>query len=726
MPNSAHGKLMLLAIALVMACGLTTPRAHAQAVPTDAPYKNPNLPIDERVSDLMGRMTLEEKLTQLEMESPANERLGFPAMNWWSEGIHGVSRAGKATMFPVAIGLAATFDTALMERVASAIGDEARAKHNENPDGRYRGLTYWAPCVNMCRDPRWGRIEEAYGEDPYHTGQIALAYIRGMHGDDPRYLKTATTPKHLFVHSHETQRFKSDIKISDRQLFEYYLPAFRDTIVIGNAPSVMTAFSGVNGVPCTAHKWMITDILRGQWGFDGAVVTDWGAPLLITEGHAYVETKEQAVVTALEAGVDVLCQPKGLPTILANVAGSGSLKSEVIDTALQRSLKLRFRLGMFDPPELVKYTKYPPSMIGDPKHQALALESALAAFVLLKNDAPAGRVRPMLPLDRLTLDSVAILGPYTEIAQLGAYSGDPANPAVTPLQGLRDHLPPQVIVRHVKWNPKRIDVDGAVAAAAQSDVAIVVLGINNRIEREGHDRKDIDLPADQQAFIEKIVEANPATIVVLEGGSPLAINWIQEHVPAVLAVWYPGEQGGNAIAKVLLGEHNPSGRLPLTYYRGVDDLPPVEDYDLTKGRTYQYYTGEVLYPFGHGLSYTTFEYSDLKLVRDKVAADGRLEVSFTLTNTGRVAGAEVAQLYVRDVEADVPRPLKQLRAFAKMQLDPGQTQRVNFTLPAADLAFWNEDAKAMQVEPGMMEIMVGASSADIRLRDDIELLADAD
>ncbi len=710
-----------LLLILTLTLALFPATLNAQPVPADAPYKNPDLPLETRIDDLVSRMTLAEKLAQLEIESGANERLGFPAMNWWSEGLHGVSRAGKATQFVVAIGLAATFDTELMQRVGSVIGDEARAKHNENPIGRYRGLTYWAPCVNMCRDPRWGRIEEAYGEDPYHTGQMALAYMRGMQGDDPRYLKTATTPKHLFVHSHETERTKSDIKISNRQLFEYYLPAFRDTVVIGKAPSVMTAFSGVNGVPCTAHKWMLTEVLRNQWGFDGAVVTDWGAPFLMVSRHNYVQTREQAVVAALEAGVDVLCEHKGATNELANVAQSGSLKPEVMDAALRRALKVRFRLGMFDPPERVKYTQYPPSMIGAPAHQALALESALKAFVLLKNEPVKGGFRPLLPLEARALNSVAILGPYGEEAQLGAYSGDPANPAVTPLKGIRDHLPPQVAIRFVRWESRRNDVDAAIAAATASDVAIVVLGINNKIEHEGHDRKDIDLPVDQQAFIEKIVAANPNTVVVLEGGSPIAINWIQQNVPAILAVWYPGEQGGNAMAQVLFGQHNPSAKLPLTYYKGVDDLPPIEDYDLTKGRTYQYYTGEVLYPFGHGLSYTSFSYGDLKLASDRIAPDGRVELSFTLTNTGDRAGAEVAQLYVHDQQADVPRPIKQLRGFAKVMLEPGESKVVTMSLPASDLAFWDEASQSMKVEPGEMELQIGASSADIRLRKMITL-----
>ncbi|MEX0777566.1 MAG: glycoside hydrolase family 3 C-terminal domain-containing protein [Phycisphaeraceae bacterium] len=677
-------------------------------------YTNPNVPVAERVADLMSRMTLDEKAAQIDMDAPAIARLGVPAINWWCEGIHGVSRAGRATMFPQAIALAAMWDTDLMQRVAGAIGDEARAKNNENSVGRYRGLTYWAPCVNMARDPRWGRFEECYGEDPYHSGQMGVAFVKGMQGDDPRYLKTAATPKHLAVHSQETGRASTSFNASERVMFEYYFPAFAATVTQGKAVSAMTAFSGINKVPATMNGWLLNDVLRKRWGFEGAVVTDWGAVRNLNRTFHAVQSDQEAVAKAIAAGVDVVCDPKTLGTEIRNAVKDGWLTEAQLNEALARNLTIRFRLGMFDPPEMVKYRQYPPSLVGAKEHQALALESCRASIVLLKNQAVPGRAsaRPILPLERARLDSIAVLGPYADVVQLGAYSGDPANPAVSPAQGIRNRIGDRVIVRTVAWGKD----EEALEAARLSDVVIIIAGLNNKIEREGHDRRDIDLPQQHAEFIKKIAAVNPATVLVIENGGPVACNWEQENLPAIMTVWYPGEQGGNGIADVLLGDANPAGRLPMTWYKSLDQIGPLDDYEISNGRTYWYFKDTPLYPFGHGLSYTSFAYSDLRIAPAAVKPDGKVTIQVMVKNTGTRDGHEVVQLYTHDVESSVHQPIKQLRGFSRVKLAAGESRTVTFTLTVRDLSFWDEATHDWKLEAGDFDVMVGASSGDIRQR----------
>lgn len=716
------------------------------------PWRNPDLPVHERVTDLMERMTIEEQVSQIEMNSPAIERLGIPAYSWWGESVHGVARAGKATVFPQAIALAATWDVHLMHRVAIAISDEARAKHSENPVGQYRGLTFFAPCVNLIRDPRWGRAQEAYSEDPHLTAAMGIAYVRGMQGDDPHYLKTAALLKHFAVHSQETGRFETCFDASARDLWEYYLRGFEAGIVQAGARGVMMALNGVNGLPATMHPWLMQDVLRDTWNLRGAIVTDYGATLNLVRHYKLVETDEAAVQAALTAGIDVLCQPQSIFTNILNAVTSGLVTTQQLQRALSNALTTRFELGMFDPPERVWYAQYPPEVIGAAAHVALALESSRASIVLLKNDKVPHRAAPapMLPLARERLESVAVIGPFGEHVDLGNYTGAPAQPPVSIADGLRQRLPPHVVVRGVRWfdldqrlqqierNKKLEDADrqkhierahqdheqalrDAEHAAANSDRVVLCLGLGAAVENEFRDRLDLDLPKAQQEFLKKIVGLNPTTVLVLTGGSAISVNWANQHVPAILQAWYAGEQGGLAVADVLLGDYNPAGRLPLTFYTGIDQLPPLEDYQLAKGRTYLYLPQPPLYPFGHGLSYTQFAYRNLRIEPAVVTHRNTVTVAVEVANVGDRAGEEVVQLYVRDVAASVPVPRQQLRGFERISLARGAHQVVRFTVNAWELGYWDQARGGFVVEPGAFEVRVGASSEDIRLRGQFEV-----
>ncbi|MHB1155523.1 MAG: glycoside hydrolase family 3 C-terminal domain-containing protein [Phycisphaerales bacterium] len=683
-------------------------------------FRDADLPMDRRVADLISRLTVDEKISQLQETSPPIARLEIEGFQWWSEGIHGLGRAGRATVFPVAIALAACWDAQLMHDVADATSTEARAKYNAGERGRYHGLAIWAPSINLIRDPRWGRDSENYSEDPYLTARLGVAFCEGLQGDDERYLKTAATPKHFAVHSQETARASSCFNVSMRQLREYYLPAFRACYEEAHAVSSMAAFNGINGAPCTANKWLLTDLLRDQWGFKGVVVTDWGAVMQLKNGQHLYQTEEEAVAAAIKSGVDVVSEPKGGAKMLRTALDKGLLSEQDIDKALTHAMTIRFRLGLFDPKERVPYTRIPITAVGSTEHLELALRSSRESIVLLKNEAAKSNDgprngRPLLPLDRRRIESIAVFGPDVDHNMFGDYSGSPANPPVTPLSGIINNIAGRIIIRTAPWK----NVDEAIDKAAASDVVIAVLGLNLKIEHEGHDRKDMDLPRDQQEFIEKIVAVNPNVIVVLVCGSPVTINWIQEHVPAIVMLWYPGEQGGNALTDVLLGDYNPAGRLPLTFYKSLDQLPPLNDYDITQGRTYMYLKTPPLYPFGFGLSYTTFAYDDLKLDQTKVAreaTDGKLAISCRVTNTGQRDGDEVTQLYVRHVDSKRVQPLRELKGFMRQHIPAGQSRTVTFELPTKDLADWDEQGSRWFVEPGEYEIEIGASSADIRLR----------
>ncbi len=686
------------------------------------PYKNPALPIEKRVEDLVSRMTLEEKVSQMLNKAAAIERLDIPAYDWWNEALHGVARAGTATVFPQAIGLAATWDTDLMHRVADVISTEARAKYNDfarkGERGRYKGLTFWSPNINIFRDPRWGRGQETYGEDPYLTSLLGVAFVRGLQGNHPRYLKVVSTPKHYAVHSGpEPERHSFDAVASERDMRETYLPAFRATVVEGRAEGVMCAYNRTNGEPACANK-QLYEILRREWGFKGHVVSDCGAIEDIYKGHRFVKTEAEASAVAVKAGTDLTCG--GEYKSLVKAVKDGLITEAEIDVALKRLMRTRFRLGMFDPPEMVPFSRVSLSENDSPAHRALALAAARESIVLLKN------ANKTLPLAK-GLKTIAVIGPNADAPAvlLGNYNGTPSS-STTPLQGIRDKVSPETRVVYALGStltgeesasgPVREKlIEEAVAAARASDAVVMVLGIAPSLEGEemkvevkgfrGGDRTDLSLPDAQENLLKAVQATGKPVVLVLMSGSALAVNWADENVPAILQAWYPGEEGGRAIADVLFGDYNPAGRLPVTFYKSADDLPPFEAYGM-QGRTYRYFKGQPLYPFGHGLSYTRFVYGDLKTSARSIRAGASVRVSVDVRNAGERAGDEVVQLYVTDVAASVPVPVRSLQGISRVSLKPGERRRVSFTLAPSQMSVIDDQGRRV-VEPGEFLISVG-------------------
>jgi beta-glucosidase len=853
---SNNSRLLIFVLLFLVLPGLALPPIGANGQSASPAYKNPSQPIEKRVADLLSRMTLEEKISQMMNAAAAIERLGIPEYDWWNEGLHGVARAGYATVFPQAIGLAATWDEDLIRRVADVTSTEARAKHHEfarkNERGRYKGLTFWSPNINIFRDPRWGRGQETFGEDPYLTSRLGVAFVKGLQGDDPRYLKVVATPKHYAVHSGpEPERHSFDAIASERDLQETYLPAFRATVVEGKAAAVMCAYNRTNGEPCCASQ-KLTDILRQQWRFNGHVVSDCAAIEDIYKFHRFAKSEAEASAIAVKAGTDLSCGREYKSLVQAV---KDKLISEAeIDTSLGRLMTARFRLGMFDPPEMVPYARIPFSENDSPAHRALALQAARQSIVLLKND------NNTLPLKK-DLKTIAVIGPNADEATvlLGNYNGQPST-SVTPLSGIRSKVSPAtkvlyalgttltgevgapvpasvspggfkgeyfnnkelqgtpVVVRtdeqinfdwsrgrpapqinedgfSARWTGKitppesgvyqlgataddgvRVYLDGqllvdawkgnqasqirtlmkevnleagraydlrieyfedirnaiakfiwsfprfteriteeAVRTARQADAVVMVMGISAALEGEemtvnvagfrGGDRTEIFLPKAQEDLLKAVQATGKPVVLVLMNGSALAVNWADENLPAIVEAWYPGEEGGTALADVLFGDTNPSGRLPVTFYKSVSQLPPFEDYAM-QGRTYRYFTGEPLYPFGYGLSYTSFKYDKLKLSPTAIPAGKSLKVSVEVTNVGNRAGDEVVQLYVTDVAASVPVAVRTLAGVRRVSLKPGQRQSVTFTLAPEQLTIIDDKGKRV-IEPGEFMISVG-------------------
>ncbi|MFL6229379.1 MAG: glycoside hydrolase family 3 C-terminal domain-containing protein [Pyrinomonadaceae bacterium] len=845
------------AAALALCLVVVSSPVSAQAPPANAraPYLDPSIPIRQRVEDLVSRMTLEEKVSQMMNAAPAIPRLGVPEYDWWNEALHGVAFNGTATVFPQAIGLGATFNPRLVGRVAEVISTEARAKYHEaqrrGDRARFRGLTFWSPNINIFRDPRWGRGQETYGEDPYLTGRLGVEFVKGLQGDDPKYLKVVSTPKHYAVHSGpEPERHRFDAAPTERDLRETYTPAFRATVTEAKAVSVMCAYNRINGEPACANTHLLGDLLRGEWGFTGYVVSDCGAIDDIFRRHNFTKTPEEASAVAVKRGTDLECGDTY--RALVGAVRQGRISEGEIDTAVKRLFEARFRLGMFDPPEMVKYAQIPFSENDSPAHRGLALEAARESVVLLKNE------KNLLPL-RKDLQTIAVIGPNADDVQvlLGNYNGQPSR-ATTPLEGIRRHVSPQTKVLYAQGTPlmetsgvtipasalhdlkaeffanrrlegapvltrdeKAVDFDwgmntpapgvpaddfsarwtgklvpavsgkyrlgataddglrvyldgkliaedwtehapttrtgevtleagrsydlkfeyfegriGAVAklvwqppalqmtgspyaealdAAKQADVVVLVLGISAQLEGEemnvtepgfaGGDRTNINLPARQEGLLKAVAATGKPVVLVLLSGSALAVNWADANVPAIVQAWYPGEEGGTALADVLFGDYNPAGRLPVTFYKSVEQLPPFESYAM-EGRTYRFFKGQPLYPFGHGLSYTRFRYSGLKVSSPHVSSNEKLTVSATVENAGRVEGDEVVQLYVTDVEASVRVPVRSLAGVERVRLKPGERRTVSFTVEPRQLAVVRDDGRAF-VEPGEFLLSVG-------------------
>ena len=689
------------------------------------PAWDPARAVDERVRDLVGRMTLAEKVGQMVNEAPAIPRLGIPAYDWWSEGLHGVGRAGIATVFPQAIGLAAAFDEPFLHRVATAISDEARAKHHDfvrrGKRGRYQGLTYFSPNVNLYRDPRWGRGQETYGEDPYLTGRLGVAFIEGMQGTQegaspPKYLKLVATAKHFAVHSGpEIERHRFDAEVSEHDLHDSYLPQFEACVREAHVSAVMPAYNRVDGVPCAASPRLLDAILRKEWGFGGFVVSDCGAIDDIYREHRVAGSAEEAAALALRAGTDLNCG--GTYRALVGAVKRGLVTEGEIDRAVGRLFAARFRLGMFDPPAMVPWAQIPMSVVDSAAHRELAKIAAQKSMVLLENH---GLVLPLAA----GVKGLAVVGPTAddEDVLLGNYNGKPSH-AVTILDGIRAKAEARgVSVRYAKGcgiaSRSTWGIAGAVEAVRRPEVgvAVVVLGLSPRYEGEekdsllnpGGDRRDIALPGVQQRLLEEVVAVGKPTVLVLTGGGALGIDWAKSHVPAILMAWYPGEEGGSAVADVLFGDANPAGRLPVTFYRTVDQLPPFEDYRM-EGRTYRYFRGEPTYAFGFGRSFTTFRYGEAAVAPASGEAGTTFQVSVSVENTGTRAGDEVVQLYVaREAGgAGAPSaPIRWLAGFRRIALAPGQRETVTFAVDARALSVVGGDGRRV-VTPGAFTIAVG-------------------
>ncbi len=713
---SAIAVIAILASALIEADAETTP-------PTLAKFKNPSLPPEERARDLISNMTLEEKAAQLGHTAPAIARLGIPEYNWWNEGLHGVARADVATVFPQAIGMAASWDVPLMHRVANVLGTEFRAKYVEkvHPNGGtdwYRGLTVWSPNINIFRDPRWGRGQETYGEDPFLTSQLGVAFVSELQGSDPKYLKAIATPKHFAVHSGpESTRHTADVHVSRHDLEDTYLPAFRATVMEAKAQSVMCAYNAINGEPACANGTLLQEHLRKDWGFQGYVVSDCGAAadVFIPDGHKFAPNAEAGVTAAFKAGMDLICgdyrnNMSTEPTAIVGAVRHGLLPESVLDRALTRLFTARIKLGMFDPAAGNIYSKIPASQYDTPAHREVSLQMAKESLVLLKNSGN------LLPLKK-TPGVIAVIGPNADELDplVGNYNGTPSRP-VTILAGIRARFPQSkvVYVKGTKLVEADTSADKAVEAARGADLVVMVAGLTAHIEGEemkvnaegfaGGDRTSLDLPAPQEQLLQRVQAVGKPTVLVLMNGSALGINWADQHVPAIVEAWYPGEQGGTAVAALLAGDFSPGGRLPVTFYKSVDQLPPFDDYSMSK-RTYRYFSGEPLYPFGYGLSFTTFSYSNSHVSKPNVAATDNVTISVDVTNSGAVAGDEVVQLYL--TQAGIRgAPLRALKGFQRIHLNQGEKKTVEFTLHDRELSVVDDSGKH-RIIPGQVAVWVG-------------------
>ena len=630
-------------------------------------------PIAVRVKTLIQQMTLAEKASQLVSESDSIPRLNLPAYNYWNECLHGVARAGEVTVFPQAINLASTWDTVLVKRVASAISTEARLKYLEIG----KGLTYWSPTINMARDPRWGRNEETYGEDPYLTSRLGVAFVKGLQGDHPAYLKTVATIKHFVANNEENNRFSSSSQIPTKQLYEYYFPAYEACVKEAGVQSVMTAYNAFNGVPPSGSRWLLGEVLRKEWGFDGFVVSDCGAIGVMNWQHRVVNSLEEAAALGVNSGCDLECGTTYKEKLVQAVK-QGLISEATIDQALTRVLTARFKLGEFDPMELVPYNHYDKKLLAGKKFAELAYEAAVKSVVLLKNEN-------LLPLSKEKTKSVAVVGPFADHNYLGGYSGQPPY-SVTLLKGVKDLMGKRGKVNYLSGiGASR---DSIVAAVKGVDVVLVALGSDEKMARENHDMTSIYLPEEQEKLLKAIYQVNPRIVLVFHSGNPLTSEWADVHIPAIMQAWYPGQEAGRALADLLFGNENPSGKLPMTIYRAEDQLPDILDFDMWKGRTYRYMKEDPLYGFGHGLSYTSFGFDGIQ-GSDTLKSGARLQCSVELSNTGKWTGEEVVQVYVSRENTPVyTYPLKKLVAFKKVKLAPGEKKRVEFNIPPRELSVW--------------------------------------
>jgi beta-glucosidase len=688
-------------------------------------FRDPSRSADERATDLLGKLTLDEKISQLVHDSPAIERLGIPAYNWWSECLHGVARAGRATVFPQAIGLGATFDEDLVKQVAAAIADEARAKHNAaiaasgGNSPQYGGLTFWTPNINIYRDPRWGRGQETYGEDPFLTGTLGSAFVRGLQGDDPNHIKAAACAKHYAVHSGpEPLRHQFNAVVSPKDLRETYLPAFHRLVDAGVA-GVMCAYNRTDGEPCCGNGTLLGDILRKEWGFTGYVVSDCGALTDIYQGHHTTKDAAESAALAVKTGVNVECGHVYFE--LKKAVERGLVTEKEIDAALLPGLRVRMRLGLFDAPGGGRFDKIGMDVVDSTEHRALARRAAIESIVLLKNKDN------VLPLKK-TIKRLAVVGPNAASIQalLGNYNGLSSS-MVTVVEGLTAGAPAGCSIEYTQGcllNEKTGGNGGAVWMSQGADAVVAVMGLTSLLEGEegdalanstGGDRKDIGVPANQVEFLKELRRGvKIPIIVVLTGGGPIACPEIHGLADAVLMAWYPGEEGGAAVADVLFGNANPSGRLPVTVPKSLDQLPAFEDYAMSggtsgKSRTYRYMRDEPLYPFGFGLSYAKFEYQDLRKLLDPPGSGGMGTLEAFVHNAGTADGDDVIQFYITPPDGMPDAPIASLKAIRRIRVPAGQTELARFKITREMFEVVNEKGETVVLK-GEYTVQIGGSA----------------
>ncbi len=688
-------------------------------------YLDKSLSFKERAEDLVSRMTLEEKASQLRYDAQPVERLGVPRYNWWNEALHGVARAGIATVFPQAIGMAAIFDDEFLKEVADVIATEGRAKYNENTKKGdrdiYKGITFWSPNVNIFRDPRWGRGHETYGEDPYLTSRLGVAFVKGLQGDG-KYLKTAACAKHYAVHSGpEDDRHHFDAVVSQKDLYETYLPAFEALVKEAKVESVMGAYNRTNGEPCNGSKTLLKDILRDGWGFDGHVVSDCWAIKDFHEGHGVTKTPTESVALALKSGCDLNCGNMYLLILLA--LKEGRITEEDIDRAAIRLMTTRMKLGMFD--DDCEFDKIPYEVNDSIEHNKLSQEAAKKSMVLLKNDG-------LLPLDSKNIKNIAVIGPNADstLALRANYSGTPSQ-NITILDGVRKRVSEDTRVwysvgSHLFMNREEDlaqpddRLQEAVSMAERSDVVVLCLGLDASVEGEqndqgtaildaGGDKADLNLPESQRKLLNAVLATGKPTIVALLSGSALSIGEAADKAAAIVQCWYPGSRGGLAFAEMIFGDYSPAGRLPVTFYKSTEELPPFADYSM-ENRTYKYMKGEALYPFGFGLSYTSFEYSNIVCPQTVNNGEG-LSLSVDVQNTGSVDSDEVVQIYIKDMEASVRVPKHSLCGFKRIHLKSGEKKTVTFEIDSSAMTVVDEAGKRC-IENGEFTLYVGGSQPD--------------
>jgi beta-glucosidase len=691
--------------------------------PENPAYLDISLPFEDRVKDLISRLTLDEKVGLMNHTARGIPRLNIPAYNYWSEALHGVARNGRASVFPQAIGLAATWDKDLILRVADAISDEGRAKYHEalkrnGYTAQYQGLNFWSPNVNIFRDPRWGRGQETWGEDPFLTGEMASAFVKGLQGDNPRYLKSAACAKHFAVHSGpERERHTFNAVVTKRELYDTYLPAFKKLVQDADVEAVMGAYNRTLGEVCCASKLLIEDILRGEWKFKGHYVSDCWALSDFHLNHKVTKDAAESAALAIKRGCDLGCDHvfDEIPEAIQR----GLIDETDVDHALERSLLTRFKLGMFDPAGMVPFSSISAEVVGCEKHRELAYQAALESVVLLKNKDDILPIKP-------STKKIFVTGPNATSLEvlLGNYYGF-NNRMITFLEGITGRLPEGMGMEYTTGamlkHPREIKETWAPGMAQSSDLAIVCGGFSSFLEGEegesllspqNGDRDSISLPASQVDYIRELAITGTKIVLVLTGGSPIALGEVEDMVDAILFVWYPGMEGGRAVADVLFGDVSPSGKLPLTFPKSLDQLPAFDDYSMDS-RTYRYMVEEPLYPFGFGLSYSKFEYSDLKMNARQIRMGEEAEFQVTLRNIGEKPASEVIQIYLSDIEASTIVPLHHLVGFQRVSLAAGESRTITFSITPEMMSFFNDDGK-LTLEPGEFRLEVGGCSPGMR------------